>query len=58
MTRPFAVLAALIPGFAVAHEGAIAHPHPHGIESGWVVAVAVLGAGGAFAWGHVRGKRK
>ena len=34
---------------ALAHDGL--HPHPHGIQYGWIIAVLVAGVGGfAIAW--------
>lgn len=39
---------------ALAHDGF--HPHPHGIELGWIVAALVGAAGGAaFVW--LRGRK-
>lgn len=48
---PLALILLLAPHVALAHPGF--HPHPHGIELGWL-AVAVLGAavagGVLLAW--------
>jgi hypothetical protein len=43
---PLALILLLAPTMALAHPGF--HPHPHGIELGWL-AVAVLGAAVAGA---------
>lgn len=39
---------------ALAHDGF--HPHPHGIELGWVVA-ALLGVAGGYALSWYRGRK-
>lgn len=39
---------------ALAHDGF--HPHPHGIEYGWIVAAA-LGVAGGFALSWLRGRK-
>ena len=44
----------LLPLPAFAHDGF--HPHPHGIELGWVVAAAV-GLAGGYAISWLRGRK-
>lgn len=39
---------------AMAHDGV--HPHPHGIEYGWIVA-ALVGLAGGYALSWVRGRK-
>lgn len=58
MIRPFAVLTMLIPGAALAHDGAAAHLHPHGLAEAWALGLALAGAAGALALGVIRERRK
>jgi hypothetical protein len=39
---------------AFAHDGF--HPHPHGIQYGWIIAVIVAAAGG-YALARLRGRK-
>ncbi|NNU80835.1 hypothetical protein HMH01_10335 [Halovulum dunhuangense] len=53
--KRLALLAGLLPGAALAHGGAVAHPHPHGVETLWIAVAAFL-AGGVVAWALARRK--
>lgn len=48
----FAFAFAALPAFA--HDGF--HPHPHGIELGWVIA-ALIGVAGGYALSWYRGRK-
>ena len=56
MKYALTLLALILPVAALAHPGA--HPHPHGVEYGWIIAALVGFAGGAVAMAVVRGRRK
>jgi hypothetical protein len=39
------LIATVMPVIAAAHEGQIAHHHPHGLPAVWAAGLAVLAAG-------------
>ncbi|WP_316013069.1 peptidase M23 [Roseobacter sp. HKCCA0434] len=46
--KKLAILAAIVPGAALAHDGA--HLHPHGYEGFALGALAVLALGALYLW--------
>jgi hypothetical protein len=53
--KRIALTLALLPAPALAHDGL--HHHPHGIEGGWVLLAACLGAGTCRALARARRRK-